>query len=161
MFVQLTRHPRYLVSDQGEVVSTFKGKWKILKLSSTTGGYIKARLNGKTYTVHKLVAEAFLGPANGLQVNHKNGAKTDNRIENLEYCTHAENAQHAWATGLCEVTRHATVTRNQSSRRFTQEVIKQVQRLKDSGLSQAKVAKQFGMSQAYVFKLWKQGGDQC
>lgn len=55
----------------------------------------------KTIAIHRLVAIGFLGerPA-GFQVNHKNGIKTDNRLENLEWCTPSQNVRHAIATGL-------------------------------------------------------------
>lgn len=50
-----------------------------------------------TRSVHRLVAEAFIGPRPvGKQVNHKNGDFLDNRAENLEYVTHLENVLHSW-----------------------------------------------------------------
>lgn len=53
----------------------------------------------KTFTVHGLVAAAFIGPRpDGYEVNHLNGVKTDNRAENLEYATHAQNMRHTIET---------------------------------------------------------------
>lgn len=62
-------------------------------------------IDGKqqNFTVHSLVAEAFIGPRpDGMDINHKNGDKKDNRPENLEYVTRAENIRHAFRTGLAK-----------------------------------------------------------
>jgi hypothetical protein len=78
---------------------------RIITLIKTPKGYLNATLylgNGRTHkSIHKLVMAAFVGerPFN-LEINHKNGVKTDNRVENLEYITHKENAIHASRNGL-------------------------------------------------------------
>jgi hypothetical protein len=56
---------------------------------------------GERKYVHRLIAEAFLAADDGRpHVNHKDGVKTNNALENLEWCTHAENMQHAQRSGL-------------------------------------------------------------
>lgn len=64
---------------------------------------VRIRVNGqeKTVLIHKLVALSFLGPRPyGLTINHIDGAKPNNKPENLEYCTNQENIDHAVALGL-------------------------------------------------------------
>jgi hypothetical protein len=57
----------------------------------------------KTYTVHRLVAQAFIGDRPlGFVINHKDGDRQNNAADNLEYCTQQENVAHAYRIGLCE-----------------------------------------------------------
>jgi hypothetical protein len=98
----------FSVSDHGRVrrdaraMGTQPGR--ILK-GSLSKGYplvnLRHRRSYARVSVHSLVMAAFIGPRlPGLEVNHKNGINTDNRIENLEYVTRSGNVIHAYSTGL-------------------------------------------------------------
>lgn len=97
----------YSVSSYGRIrrdapgPRTYPGK--ILKVQHNGRGYLHVQLSKNNrqrhIPVHRLVAAAFLGPANGLQVNHMDLNKSNNRLDNLEYVTHSENMQHAFDHG--------------------------------------------------------------
>lgn len=91
--------PDYLLSSDGTVTS-LKGKMpKKLKIKTNPGGYrfVALRKNGKTYyeRIHLAILSAFVSSRPGdsmkIQGRHKNGDKSDNRVENLEWGTRSEN----------------------------------------------------------------------
>src|SRR5574344_126522 len=96
----------YQVSNLGRVKSEHKRNGvTILKNRVGNTGYCTLSLykNKKTknFSVHRLVALAFIdNPTNKECVNHKDGNKLNNHVNNLEWTTNEENIKHAWASGL-------------------------------------------------------------
>lgn len=110
---------RYEVSDAGSVRSLphtltksngtlHKVRGTVLSPSLSKGGYLRVLIGRKSRRVHQLVAEAFLPPRprGHTDINHLNGVKVDNRVENLEWATRSRNMSHAvalkgvhWAKG--------------------------------------------------------------
>lgn len=107
----------YEVSNYGRVKALdrvwFTGMYKtirskeerLLSINKNRYGYSRVTLTKdgkyKGYTVHRLVGFSFIeNKENKPCINHKNGIKTDNRLENLEWCTVSENTRHSYKNGL-------------------------------------------------------------
>lgn len=104
----------------------------------------------RTVRIHCLVAAAFLGPKpSGMEINHKNGIKTDNRTRNLEYVTHSENGLHAFRVLL----RPPVSNKGQAAGRakLTDDQVRQIRsRYAAGGVTQQVLADQFGVNQTMI-----------
>lgn len=107
--------------------------------------YVGPTVNGKNkhFYIHHLVAEHFIGPRpEKMDINHKDGNKTNNHVSNLEYVTHGDNMRHAFNSGLVNCkTIHSP------------EVIREIRSLRNSGLSYSKIAAATGVSIGYAWQI--------
>lgn len=90
---------RYKVSSFGRIMSVRKKGCMIMKPGLGTNGYLQLKLGNdhKEYRIHRLVAEAFIpNPEEKEEVNHIDGIKTNNHVDNLEWTTRSENALHSY-----------------------------------------------------------------
>jgi len=134
-------------------------KGRQIKLLKTSNGYLFFAARSKGFSgpmlAHRAILSAFTGEMMGLDVNHKNGIKDDNRLENLEWNTRSENQLHAANNGL-----KPTGERSHLSKLKEKQVI-EIRHLINIGISQSKIAKSYGVSQTAISKIktnkkWKQ-----
>lgn len=126
---------------------------RVLKDCDNGNGYryIKLCSNGvpRNHYVHILMAQAFLpNPENKPQVNHIDGVKSANRIDNLEWATLSENMLHAADMGLTKVKGEEN-----SMSRYTCVEILEIRRLFAEGHNQRAIGRRFGMSFANVNRV--------
>lgn len=153
VFKELTwTNGRYYVSNYGRIKSVGgennhhkRTKKKIMKTKLNYNGYPTVNLyySGKhnTFTVHKLVMIAFAGWDEEKDVNHKDGDKTNNRLDNLEYCSRKENMYHCSNLGLRKDVRKLAslktgkiVEKGYFSRHLTENLIKNGYIAKDTNI---------------------------
>ena len=92
----------YQVSNLGNVRSCVKrAEWYMLSPYQDTCRYMYVDIDKRNRAIHRLVAEAFLpAEAGKKEINHKDGDKHNNRVDNLEWCNRSENVKHAYESGL-------------------------------------------------------------
>lgn len=143
----------YLISSMGNV-KVLRGTLKrpFLLTSTLHKGYKRLRIANKMYRVHRLVAEVFLdNPECKPFVNHKNGIKSDNRVENLEWVTHQENIVHAVKSGLKV---HQSGCENGNAK-LTSDQIKQIRHSRSGNGELKDLAKRLGVHYTTVYQIRK------
>lgn len=152
----------YKVSNKGNVKSLYRevlksnGKTqiiieKILKPQDSGHGYNRVNLyknkKPKMITVHSIVLEAFTNKReNGKVINHIDGDKKNNNLNNLEWCTSKENTIHGFKTGLIEK------GEKHSRAKLKEKEVLEIKRIYFKGkCSQRELAKKFGVSQNAIY----------
>ena len=90
---------RYMIDVSGNVQSIKLGRFMTSFIGTTGYWMVNLKIGKKQHMrrVHRLLALTFLQPVEGkIYINHKNGIRTDNRLENLEWCTMSENIKHSY-----------------------------------------------------------------
>ena len=97
----ITNNEKYTIDVNGNVYNTHTNKY--LK-NSIRNGYCFVTLNGKHLSIHKLVADTFIPNIDNKPIiNHIDGNKQNNSVDNLEWCTYKENASHSYKSGLTNI----------------------------------------------------------
>lgn len=142
----------YQVSSFGRIRSYKYNLPRILKPRINKKGYkyINLCLDGKcrSFTIHRIVAKHFLGKSN-LTVNHRNGNKLNNCVENLEWISFEENYNHAKESGLL-----AKGEKNGRSK-LTERDVKLIRYKHKKGRSIRFISREFGVSRDVINKIIK------
>ncbi|MHC4489947.1 MAG: NUMOD4 domain-containing protein [Planctomycetota bacterium] len=149
-------HSEYQISSRGRVRSCKRrevGDWLVLSPAPHPKGYLTVSLYGiqkRTYAIHRLVLSAFIGrcPENH-EACHRNGAKQDNRLENLYWGTRLDNEKDMKRLGEKTTVRGE----QQGQSKLTAIQIQKIRQLAKSGIAQSKIADRFGVTQQHISKI--------
>lgn len=94
-FWKETEYKDFFISSYGNIKTVKKGHKPQRTVYLDKDGYCRVWIGRKFVLIHRLVAKAFIDGDASLTVNHKNGVRTDNNLENLEWLSRADNERHA------------------------------------------------------------------
>jgi hypothetical protein len=153
---QINEAPNYEISDCGDIrrlTNNTSGKRGRLLRPRYTDGYRTACLciGGvpKCFRVHRLVMSNFVEPSDSF-VNHKNGKRDDNRLENLEYCTQLENIHHSR-----DVLGHSKVGVRNPNAKLSEAMVREIFAMHAAGNLQKDIARRFSVARSMVCRILK------
>jgi hypothetical protein len=137
----------YHATSNGQIVGPYG---KTLKWRPCTGGYAQVWVRGKTWLVHRLVATLCIpNPDNLPTVNHIDGDKWNNRPDNLEWMSHANQIKHAVDVGL----RPKVCGAAEATRKLDEADVLSIWRLKQGGMSNRRIAAISGVAIRQIQKI--------
>ena len=142
----------YIVTEDGQIYSDELEAYRRLDKPNKLTNYITVSLSidgvWKKYTVHKLVADAFLSNEHNYPcVNHKDCDHTNNHYNNLEHCTYSYNSRYAVIYG------NAHYTKQEQRSKLPEDVLREMCMMIQNGYRNKEIAKTFGVNKSYVENL--------
>lgn len=143
----------YQISNTGRLKRIYKNHERISSITKTTKkGYLRTCLCidgiGNSQFIHRLVATAFIqNPNNYDFVNHIDGCKTNNNVENLEWCTNYQNIEHAMKNDL-------TLKGIKSPNcKLSDELVKVIRERYENGATQKGMAREYGVGKTTIYNI--------
>lgn len=152
----------YMISSKGRLarIKTRTGKptFRILRGRPGSLGYVRYALSRNSkrcdHSAHRLAWEAFKCPIpDDLQINHKNGIKHDNRLDNLEIVTLSDNVKHAYRTLKVPPNINPNLGSRNGRSKLTEDDIPKIRALLRSGWRQSEVGHEFGVDQTSIGRI--------
>lgn len=136
----------YVVYNDGTIFSL---QSKMFMNPINTNGYLSVKMNGKLESIHRLVGELFIpNPYHKKEINHIDGDKTNNKVENLEWVSPSENIQHK----IHQLGKEHRGSKNGMAK-LTLEQVEKIKLLYQSGYSQNKLGEMFSISQGKISNI--------
>ena len=153
-FYAIPGHPRYEISEDGTIRNSQNGKIKSQYIGSTGYYMVSFSYGNKSnpHRVHRLLAFCFIpNPSKLPHINHIDGNKTNNDLENLQWVTHEDNMKHAFATGLVN-----NSGEKNGQAKLNPDKVREIKQLLAIGVSQQKIANSFSVSRSCIQGIKKQ-----
>lgn len=147
MAIGVKIRPRYLITVEGDLYRWNKTRgWSEVKQTTLPTGYHEASMDGRSQYIHRIVAEAYMDNPRGCrEVDHIDGDKSNNRADNLRWCTHSENVKAAYDIGLMRWKEHST------KRSLTEEEVKAIRADEEHNLQE--LARRYKVSVSTIWNV--------